>query len=116
VHVDASPPAQDPDYPLALVTGRLLYDRGTLLRPSERLQHLVPDAYVTLHPRDAAEAGLADGDSVSIVSAQGRVGLLLRVGEDVAPGVAFAPADLGDTSLGVLFAQQGKPTWVRVEK
>jgi predicted molibdopterin-dependent oxidoreductase YjgC len=99
-----------------LITGRLLYDRGTLLRPSERLQRLVPDAYVMLHPGDAAEAGLADGDSVSVVSAQGRLGLLLRVSEDVAPGVAFAPADLGETSLCVLFTEQGGATWVRVEK
>jgi predicted molibdopterin-dependent oxidoreductase YjgC len=117
LRVEDGLPARNSDYPLVLATGRLLYDRGTLLRPSERLQRLVPDAYVMLHPAAAAEAGVADGDDdVSIVSAQGRVNLSLRICDEVAPGVAFVPENLADTPLSVLSADQGMLTWVRIEK
>jgi predicted molibdopterin-dependent oxidoreductase YjgC len=116
VRVEADTPILDADYPLALVIGRHLYDRGVLLRPAERLQRLVPGAYVMLHPDDAERAGLVDGDKVVLVSPQGQVGLVLRISEVVVPGVAFAPADLGDVPLGVLLAEPGRSTWVRVEK
>ena len=87
-----------------------------MLRPSERLQRLLPDAYIMLHPGDAERASLVDGDDVFVVSPQGQVGLVLRIREEVVPGVAFAPAYLSDVSLGVLLAEPGRPTWVRVEK
>ena len=51
-----------------------------------------------------------------VVSARGQVRLILQVGDDVAAGVAFAPADFGDTPLSALFTEQGRPTWVRIEK
>jgi predicted molibdopterin-dependent oxidoreductase YjgC len=87
---------------LTLFTGRLLYDRGTLLRRSGRIQKLVPAAFVMIHPSDAAKLGLADGDDVSVVSAKGRLRFTVKVSDEVAPGIAFAPLNLSDAPLSVL--------------
>lgn len=114
--VESGVPPRDPDYPLNLVTGRLLYDRGTLLCRSERIQSLVPPAYVMIHPRDAEKLDLVEGDDVSVVSAQGQLRLSLRVSDQVVPGVAFAPGNLSDVPLSVLAADCWTMPQVRVVK
>jgi predicted molibdopterin-dependent oxidoreductase YjgC len=106
----------DPDYPLTLVTGRVFYDRGTLLRCSERIQNLVPEGFVVLHPTDAEDFGLADGDEVSVVSARGQLALTAKVSDEIVPGVVFAPRNLGETPLSVLFEDCWTWPWVRLVK
>ena len=108
-------PVHNPDYPLTLVTGHQLYDRGTLLRCSERIQNLVPEAFVMVHPSDAKMLGLVDGDEASVVSATGRLALTVRVSEEVLPGVAFAPGNLSTAPLSVLFADRWALPQVRIE-
>jgi predicted molibdopterin-dependent oxidoreductase YjgC len=112
--LDVTP--RDPEYPLALVTGRLLYDRGMLLRLSEPTQNLVPEAFIMIHPSDAEELGLSDGDSVSVISPQGRLRFSLKVGEEIVPGAAFAPANLSDAPLSVLLADRWALPYVRIVK
>jgi predicted molibdopterin-dependent oxidoreductase YjgC len=114
--VEQVPSRPDPDYPLILVTGRALYDRGTLLRRTDRIRDLVPEALVAIHPADAERFGLADGDDASLVSAVGRLGLTVRVSTEVVPGVAFAPLNLSEAPLGVLFADRSMLPKVRISK
>jgi predicted molibdopterin-dependent oxidoreductase YjgC len=114
VEPDAADP--EPGYPLTLVTGRLLYDRGTLLRRSERIQNLVPEAFVMIHPSDAEKLGLADGDNASVVSAVGRLGLSVKLSEEIVPGVAFAPLNLSEAPLSVLFTDRWSLPRVRIVK
>jgi predicted molibdopterin-dependent oxidoreductase YjgC len=109
-------PPRDRDYPLTLVAGRLLYDRGTLLQRSERIQKLAPDAFVIIHPADAEKLDLVDGDAVSLVSSEGRLGSCVRVSDEIVPGVAFAPLNLSDAPLSVLYARGRKPCRVRLVK
>jgi NADH-quinone oxidoreductase chain G len=106
----------DPDYPLTLVMGRMLYDRGTLPRRSERIQNLVPEAFVAIHPTDAENLGLADGDNASVVSDSGRLGLTIKVSEEIVPGVAFAPLNLSTAPLSVLFEDRWTLPLVRIVK
>jgi NADH-quinone oxidoreductase chain G len=116
VLVEPGVPDPEPGYPLTLVTGRLLYDRGTLLRRSERIQNLVPEAFVMVHPGDAKEMGLVDGDYATVVSAVGRLGLGVKLSEEIVPGVAFAPLNLSEAPLSVLFADHGAPPRIRIVK
>ena len=106
----------DPEYPLALVTGRLLYDRGMLLRLSEPIDNLVPEAFVMIHPSDAEKLELSDGDSVSVISPEGRLRFSLKVSEEIVPGAAFAPANLSDAPLSVLLADRWTLPYVRIVK
>ena len=107
---------RNPDYPLTLVPGKLLYDRGTLLRRSERIQNLVPEALVVIHPSDAKKLDVADGDDVSVVSTEGRLGLTVKISDEIVPGVAFAPQNLSDAPLSVLFTDRGALPQVRIVK
>lgn len=115
-HVEQEPSRPDADYPLILATGRALYDRGTLLRRTDRIRELVPDAHVAIHPDDAERFGLADGDDVSLVSAVGRLGLTVRISTEIVPGVAYAPENLSEAPLGVLFAEPSVLPRVRISK
>jgi predicted molibdopterin-dependent oxidoreductase YjgC len=109
-------PVRDANYPLILCPGRLLYDRGRWLQASGPIQAVVPEAYVTIHPADAQRLGLADGDQVSLVSPAGEVAVRLRVAAEAVPGVALAPPDLGDVSLGRLAEAWGVLPRVRIVK
>jgi NADH-quinone oxidoreductase subunit G len=112
--VESQSPIPDTQYPLTLVTGRLFYDRGALLSRSAPIQKVVPEAFVMLHPSDAARLGLADGDEVTVESVQGQLQLRLKVSDEVAPGVAFAPLNLSAAPLSVLFAERMALPRVRI--
>ena len=114
--VEQAPPRLDAEYPLILVSGRALYDRGTLLRRAERIGNLVPEAHVAIHPTDAERFGVVDGDDASLVSAVGRLGLTVRVTTEVMPGVAFAPENLSAAPLSVLFSDRSTLPRVRISK
>jgi anaerobic selenocysteine-containing dehydrogenase len=86
------------------------------LNRSGRIQRLVPDAFVMIHPTDAERLDLVDGDDVSVVSANGRLGLTVKVSREIAPGVAFAPQNLSAAPLSVLFANRWMLPRVRIDK
>jgi NADH-quinone oxidoreductase subunit G len=116
VCVDPELPSRDPDYPLTLVTGRTLYDRGRWLRCSQQVQKLVPSALVVVHPKDAEKLNVTDGDAVSLVSPQGRLGFTAKVSDEVVPGAVFAPQNLSDAPLSVLYADGELFAHVRLVK
>ena len=83
----------DPDYPLILNTGRLLYHwhGGTITRRVEGLLALAPRLEVAIHPVDAARLGIGDGDGVRVTSRRGELTGDARVCSDVRPGAIFVP-------------------------
>ncbi|MBE1297657.1 MAG: molybdopterin-dependent oxidoreductase [Rhodobacteraceae bacterium] len=46
---------------------------------------------IEVHPQDAAERGLTDGEDVTVWNAQGQVTLVLKVSTATRPGVAYSP-------------------------
>jgi len=114
--VEAEVPAVSAEYPFFLVTGRVLYDRGTLLSHSAKIQNLIPGPFVVVHPADAAKLNLADGDAVTVVAARGQVECMLRIREEVAPGVVFVPQNLGAEPLSVLYTDRRSLPRVRLAK
>jgi predicted molibdopterin-dependent oxidoreductase YjgC len=111
--VKAEERQEDREYPLVLTTGRLFYDRGALLRYAEPIQHVVPDGYVMMHPDDVEQYGLAEGDDVALVSRTGRMRSKLKVSGEVARGTVFAPLNVNDAPLSVLF--ENRWTWPQVQ-
>ncbi|MGH7392229.1 MAG: formate dehydrogenase subunit alpha [Candidatus Rokuibacteriota bacterium] len=83
----------DADYPLILNTGRLLYHwhGGTITRRVPGLVELAPRLEVTIHPADAARAGVGDGEPVRVTSRRGELLGLARVTDAVRPGAVFVP-------------------------
>ncbi|MFB0535026.1 MAG: molybdopterin oxidoreductase family protein, partial [Anaerolineae bacterium] len=113
---DFYPPADDAAYPLALVTGRLLYDRGVLLAKSEIMRQFIPDPFVEINPADAKALGIADQDAVTVASARDGLELRARVSDDIRPGCVFVPLRLNEMPVVALSELETAVTWVKVAK
>jgi formate dehydrogenase major subunit len=77
-------------FPLLLTTGRILsqYNVGAQTRRTENVQWHAEDV-LEIHPHDAEERGINDGDSVSIKSRAGETVLHAMISERMQPGVVY---------------------------
>ncbi len=91
------PAAESPDreYPFWLNTGRVIEHRhtGTMTRRIPVLHNAVPASYVELHPEDAADLGVVNGEKVKIISRRGEITMPAQInGRGVPPrGMVFVP-------------------------
>ncbi|WP_345474720.1 molybdopterin-dependent oxidoreductase, partial [Actinoallomurus oryzae] len=94
------PAAEMPDeaFPFVLGTGRVQHQWHTLTKTGRvaRLNKLDPAPFVEVHPRDARELGIGEGDQVEVASRRGRAVLPTVVTERVRPGCCFAPFHWND--------------------
>ena len=79
-----------PRYPLLLTTGRILsqYNVGAQTRRTDNSMWHDEDV-LEIHPHDAEERGIKNGDWVKLQSRAGAVGLPAKVSERMAPGVVY---------------------------
>ncbi|MDB5295543.1 MAG: binding domain protein [Phycisphaerales bacterium] len=82
-----------PEFPLLLTTGRTLNQWHTRTKTGTvaQLNDRDPGPYLQIHPDDAAELGVADGDDVDVASGRGTARSVARVDADTSPGVVFMP-------------------------
>ncbi len=91
--VDAEEAAR---WPLRLLTAPSYFQPHTayaavdFLRVREGVPHCV------LHPVDAAARGLSEGQKVRLQNDRGRVGLVLRIADEIQPGVVLVPGQRPD--------------------
>lgn len=85
------------DYPFVLITGRVVYHFHTRTKTarSEVLNRHAPQAYVEIHPDDAARLEIGLGDLVEITSPHGRWEGVAMVVDTVRPGEVFVPFHYG---------------------
>ena len=79
-----------PRFPLLLTTGRILtqYNVGAQSRRTENgVWH--PEDLLEIHPFDAEQRGIRDGDRVAVASRSGETALTARLSERVQPGVVY---------------------------
>ncbi len=77
---------------LALVTYPLLVDEGRLSERADELKAaLEPDAFVELHPEDAAALEIADAGRARVRTEAGEAELPVRVTPHIAAGTVFVP-------------------------
>ncbi len=82
------------DYPIILTSGRLVeYEGGgDETRSNPWLAELQQDMFVEIHPRDANNTGVKDGEDVWVEGAEGaKLKVKAMITRRVAPGVAFLP-------------------------
>lgn len=79
-----------PRYPLLLTTGRILsqYNVGAQTRRTENTAWH-PEDLLEIHPTDAENRGLSDGDWAKLASRTGETTLRVKVTDRVAPGVVY---------------------------
>ena len=90
-------------YPLILTTGRILsqYNVGAQTRRTENNQWHDEDR-LEIHPHDAEERGIAEGDWVGIASRAGDTVLRARVTERVQPGVVYTTFHFPESGANVI--------------
>jgi formate dehydrogenase alpha subunit len=101
----------DGEYPFLLTTGRLMFHwhTGTMTRRSEKLEQEVPEAYVEMHPDDAAAIGILPppsggdrGGGVRVASRRAEIELAVRVTDRIRPGVVFIPFHFAEAAANAL--------------
>ncbi|HRQ58340.1 MAG TPA: formate dehydrogenase subunit alpha [Azoarcus taiwanensis] len=81
----------DADYPLVLITGRVLehWHTGSMTRRAAVLDALDPSPWCSLHPQDLAHLGMTSGDTATLETRRGAIRLEVRADEGVQPGSVF---------------------------
>ncbi|WP_242123597.1 formate dehydrogenase subunit alpha [Sphingobium sp. Sx8-8] len=92
-----------PRFPLLLTTGRILsqYNVGAQTRRTANEAWHREDR-LEIHPADAENRGIADGDWVSLKSRAGETSLRALITERVAPGVVYTTFHHPDTQANVI--------------
>jgi NADH-quinone oxidoreductase subunit G len=103
--VEVEPGEGAPDERLALFTYPLLVDEGRLSEGADELKAaLGQDAFLELHPSDAAAVGVTDGDVAVVRTDAGAAELPVRVTEHIAAGAAFVPFNQPGLAANTLFS------------
>lgn len=93
--IEFIPPAELPDkeYPLLLSTGRVLYHfhTGSMTRRDEGLNFRYPEGHMEMHPVDAMELGVAEGERVRVASRRGEIEITVQVTPRSPQGTVFIP-------------------------
>ncbi|HEU5101778.1 MAG TPA: molybdopterin dinucleotide binding domain-containing protein, partial [Roseiflexaceae bacterium] len=86
-----------------LTTGRVLEQWHSRTRTGQvaKLNQKEHGSYVVIHPDDAAQLGIADGELVNLHSRRGGCAAVARLSKDILRGVLFMP----------IHWQDGNPNW-----
>jgi formate dehydrogenase major subunit len=92
-----------PRFPLLLTTGRILtqYNVGAQTRRTDNVVWHEEDR-LEIHPHDAEQRGVRDGDWVKLVSRAGETTLRALITERVAPGVVYTTFHHPNTQANVV--------------
>lgn len=103
--VNYLPPDELPDeeYPLVLITGRMLYHfhTGSMSRRS-RLEEIHSRELMMVHPRDAEMYGITDESLVRVISRRGQVATNVQITDEVPPGSVFMTFHFEETPTNQL--------------
>ena len=94
----------DEDYPYFLTTGRVFahFHTGTMTRISPHLDGEQATGYVSIHPEDADDLEVLEGDMLLIASRRGEMEAPARITASVPRGVLFLPIHFGENPPNVL--------------
>jgi predicted molibdopterin-dependent oxidoreductase YjgC len=91
--VEYKDPLEKPDkkYPLWIIPRGFHYHYGigTTSKRAVGLAKVFPDSCIEIHPEDAAQTGLAEGNKVKVISPRGEVETICRISGDLPKGVAY---------------------------
>jgi formate dehydrogenase major subunit len=98
--------ASDNEFPLLLVTGRVLqhYNAGTMTRRTGNAE-LVDRDWLEIHPDDAERLWISTGDKVSIRSRVGRTELFAKVTDRIEAGHLFTSFHFPEARTNLLVGQ-----------
>ncbi len=91
-------------WPLRLLTAPGYFQAHTAFSGVGFLRNREGKPFCILHPEDAGKRGLKDGAEVSLFNDRGKIGLSLRVSDEVQPGVVLVPGQrpVGEAVSGTI--------------
>ena len=94
----------DADYPMVLITGRLLehWHTGAMTRRAQVLDAIEPVATISLNPADMTELRVEPGEYVTIASRRGKVSALARRDAGTPRGAVFMPFAFVEAAANLL--------------
>lgn len=89
----ASPETEDDEYPITLMTCRILYHyhTRTMTDRTVAVHYTAPRNYIELNPDDALKNSVEPGDWISVSSPRGTIYCEVHVEDSLEPGVAWMP-------------------------
>ncbi len=100
------PPAETPDadYPMVLMTGRVLehWHTGSMTRRASVLNAIEPEPIVMLHPQVLDALGIQPGDWVAMNSRRGQLKARARADRGMRPTEAFMPFCFREAAANLL--------------
>jgi predicted molibdopterin-dependent oxidoreductase YjgC len=104
--LEYKPPLEIPDdeYPLTLTTARSLYQyhTGTMTRKVKDLNTILGEELVEINPEDASSLGVADGDTVKVISRRGELTARAKVTGILQSGVVSMDFHFGESPVNIL--------------
>ncbi|MBV8170079.1 MAG: molybdopterin oxidoreductase family protein, partial [Alphaproteobacteria bacterium] len=88
--------AEAKKWPLRLLTAPGYFQAHTAYAGVAFLRRREGAPFCVLHPDDAAKRGLTDGQQVRLFNDRGAVGLVLRIADEIQPGVVLVPGQRPD--------------------
>jgi formate dehydrogenase major subunit len=94
----------DDDFPFVMNTGRQLFHwhTGTMTRRASGLDAREPTAIVEIHPDDAKQLGVREGELVRLTSRRNSMVSAARISERVARGQVFVPFHFREAAANLL--------------
>jgi len=93
--VEERPPAEEtsPEYPLLLMTGRIVlhYNNASMTSRSFPLLRREGELYVEMNRMEASGLGISQGDPVTVATRRGEVEARAELTDKVKPGMVFMP-------------------------
>jgi anaerobic selenocysteine-containing dehydrogenase len=90
----------DPDYPLRLIGMREIRSENSWQHNAPMLLRGGRTHAARMHPADAADRGVAEGELISVSSRHGQIALPVMLTEDIKPGVVAIPHGWGHNGNG----------------
>ena len=110
IPVEYVPPPELPDeaYPFILTTGRIPFHfhGGSMTRRIDRLNQEAPTGFVDIHPQDAEDLGLNEGDRVKVSSRRGEISIQIKKSSQVDRGTLFIPIHFSECAVNTLTIRQ----------
>ena len=90
-------PKPNDKFPLILTTGRIRDQWHTMSKTGKvnKLKQHIPEACLEIHPDDAEERQINDGDLIEVFSERGNVRVKAKLSLDIKRGVCFLPMHWG---------------------
>ena len=94
----------DEEYPFQLTTGRVHvhYHTGTMTRNSPSLEREIRECFLEIHPDDAAELKVMDGDWVVVASRRGSVPTRVKLTDAAGRKTVFMPFHFLESRANIL--------------